>query len=298
MPEKSLNNTHQGSAKTAEKARQLKTALFFDCHNHTRNSPDSKCEIHDLCKQAIKNGLSGIAITDHCDVQFRNIRDILTPIKKSLEAAEQMKLLYKDSLVVFRGVEIGEAIWEPSYSEKILKLGEYDIVLGSVHSVRYNGYTDSCADINFTEMNGELRDDFLHKYFEDLLDLVKSFDFDVLTHLTYPFRYIIGKYGIKADISRYYPQIENILKEMINRRIALEVNTSCLLSGYDELMPNTEILKKYRTLGGELITIGSDSHMPQKVGKDFGRARDMLLDIGFKYAYYYVNRKPVKYALI
>ena len=60
-----------------------------------------------------------------------------------------------------------------------------------------------------------------------------------------------------------------------------EVNTGSLYKGFDFPHPHTIILKLYKDLGGEIITIGSDAHKPQYLGYGFDKAEAILKQCGF-----------------
>jgi len=132
---------------------------------------------------------------------------------------------------------------------------------------------------------------FLDAYFNDVLTMVDFADFDILAHLTCPLRYIVGKYKIDIELSRYADKIETILKKIIKKGIALEVNTSSLVLTGD-FMPSIEIIKKYYDLGGYLITLGSDAHIAGNASFGFVEAIETIKRIGFKNIYYYQKRKP------
>jgi histidinol-phosphatase (PHP family) len=61
-----------------------------------------------------------------------------------------------------------------------------------------------------------------------------------------------------------------------------------------ELLPNETLLRRYKELGGELITVGSDAHIPSDVGKDVDTACELLKEIGFRYITVYKNREPIQ----
>lgn len=259
----------------------------FDCHTHTCYSHDSDCDPKDSLRKAKECGLGGFAITDHCDIEFCEKSDVITAIKQSTDSARKI-----DGFSL-AGVEIGEGIWQKEKTKEVLSNISFDIVLGSVHAVRYKEYTMPYSKIDFSAFSSEETEEYVGTYFNDVLDMIKTTDFDVLSHLTCPLRYICGKYGIKVDLSKYNDKIETILQEIIKRKIALEINTSCLGSDYDFLMPNLEIVKSYKELGGHLLTLGSDAHKAERIGYGFDYALGKLSDLGFENIYYYKNRKPV-----
>ena len=61
---------------------------------------------------------------------------------------------------------------------------------------------------------------------------------------------------------------------------------------YGRPVPNIEHLKLYRDMGGELITVGSDSHKGADIGTGIDEALKILKEAGFKYVASYEARKP------
>ena len=84
--------------------------------------------------------------------------------------------------------------------------------------------------------------------------------FDVLAHITYPLRYIIGDYGREINLDRFQPLIDKLFYTIIRKGIVLEVNTSGLRQKINATLPDEELLRRYYGLGGRLVTIGSDAH--------------------------------------
>jgi len=268
-----------------------------DCHCHIRFSHDSECDEEELVKKAVENGFGAVAITDHCDVQYADTLDLEGLIGGSVKASLEMKDKYRKDIRVLCGVEIGEGLWNPEITERILALADYDIILSSVHAVRYEGYTRPFSGINFTEMTEKQISEYIKVYFEDMLELVQNCDLDVLPHLTRPTGYICGKYGIKFSLEPYKDQIDAILKEMIKRHIALEINTAPV-GGIVGLTPGEDVIARYRDLGGYLITLGSDCHRAEHTGVYFEKALETVRRLGFPDLYYYENRIPIPYRII
>lgn len=91
--------------------------------------------------------------------------------------------------------------------------------------------------------------------------------------------------------------IFHILKRIIQKEIALEVNASGINSFYGKLMPALEILKLYKNLGGELIALGSDAHVPQNIANGFPETMKLLKETGFNAHFYYQSRQPQRVSL-
>lgn len=244
----------------------------------------------------MRQKLAGIAITDHCDVEYAHQMDVKTPILQSVQTAVRLNEAYGAQLQVFRGVELGEALFYPNVATEVLQQCAYDVVIGSVHAARWKT-TVPYSHLDFTTMDPLQVTDYLHTYFNDVLETAEMVDFDVLAHLTCPLRYIVLKYGCAADLTPHAAQVEQILKTIIQRDIALEVNTSATCATEVRTLPDMEIVRQYYALGGRKITLASDAHAATRVGCGFENAATQLRRIGFNTAFYYRNRTAVPYAL-
>lgn len=270
---------------------------FVDSHIHTKYSHDSTCEPMAHCAAAAERGLVGLCITDHCDLEYAYKMDVVTPIVESVNEATACNKAHSGKLAVYTGVEYSEAIWDMETYGKMISAAAYDAVLGSIHAVKYKDYTVPYSHIDFSAMTTEDVRGYLHAYFREMKEMMCRCDMDVLTHLTCPLRYIVGKYGVAVDMSEYDGEIEEILRLAIEKHLALEINTSGIGSFYGEYMPYESILRTYRAMGGYLITLASDAHTADRVGNGFAEAARMLKGIGFTNAYYYKQRMPIPYAL-
>ena len=264
--------------------------LVADMHTHSQNSHDSQCKIEDMCFSQIERGTKIFAVTDHCDVFSYKDYDIYTPISNSADTARTLNEKYGGKCLILSGVEISEGFWYNNEYEKIHSLLPYDVILGSVHCVKFKDFEMPYSKIDFSKFTSELIYNYLDCYFNDIITMLNTTDFDILAHITCPLRYITGKYGIKVNLSVFDSKITEILKTIINKGIALEVNTS----GYAVLkgsIPDKEILKKYFDMGGYLITLGSDAHIAENASYCFDNAIENLKEIGFKNIFYYKERK-------
>ena len=260
-----------------------------DCHTHTQFSHDSVADPAGSVRMAKERGLLQIAFTDHCDVEFCADTDIGTPIVQSVAAAREQGAL--------AGVEMGEGLWMLSAAKAVLDSADFDIVIGSVHAVRYPNLRMPYSRIDFSAFDDGLLCDYLRVYFADVLELAQTGDFDVLAHLTCPLKYICGVYGRRVSLAAYAETIDAIFDTIIARRIALEVNTSGVGTALGQLMPDVPLLRRYRERGGQLLTLGSDAHTPERVGVGFREAIAALGEIGFTQAYYYKKRAAVPYEM-
>lgn len=254
---------------------------MYDLHIHTLHSPDSKQTLGEICESALQKGLQGIAICDHVDMWFSEKLNTPAEIAACMEDVRHARGIYGDRLDILQGVEMAEYLHDPKNADRILALGELDVILGSVHSVAFEDIDDSYSRIDFSSMPEEKIVRFMKKYFFHISEMIEKTDFDVLSHLTCPLRYINGKYGRNLDVRVFEKEILSIFDEIIHRDIPLEINTSGLGSFYHQYMPDVSLIRDYKAMGGRLVTLASDAHVPQNVGNAFSEAKTVLQDLGF-----------------
>ncbi len=272
---------------------------IYDSHAHTVNSHDGGQTMQELCLAAMEKGLCGIAVTDHADMWFYESDNTYARIKNCIEQVHEMQKLYKNQIELLLGVEMGEYLYSPQHGETIMELAEYDIILGSVHSVFYEDWTDSYSRLSFDKETTQMKKiiGFMHEYFTQMTNMTEHTDIDTVSHLTCPLRYINGKYKRGLDISQFNKEITHILSVMIERNLALEINTSGINSELGDFMPEYNIVKKYYDMGGRLITIGSDAHISKNIGNGWAEAIQMLKAAGFSCYHYYKKRIPFEVSL-
>lgn len=258
---------------------------IYDLHTHSNNSFDGHHSCVLLCEHAVQNGAKGIAITDHLDIDSPDF-DVRMFSTNQFVDTFSVKKTFEKELEVYQGIELGQGIFRKELSENILSSFNYDIVLGSIHNL------ENVKDFYFLNYNEYDVDKLLSDYFKAEKKLVEWNKCDVLAHLTYPLRYICGKYKMKVDLSKYDDIISEILELLIKNNKALEVNTSSLYNYHNDFMPCESIVKKYFDMGGKYVTVGSDSHYCYSVCSNLNAAYTMLYKCGFRYTTVYRKREP------
>ena len=275
--------------------------MLCDCHIHSNFSCDAdKTEsnsVDSICSIAVECGFDAIAITDHfeTDLMFDGFEPMLD-FDGVREAVMEAKVKYDGELDVIYGIEFAQALHMKEKSEEILDKYNFDFVLGSVHAIY--GMTDF-----FHAEYDKLSDSELLKMFDTYLkeqyEMIEWGRFNSLAHITYPDRYYSGA-GKGALLNMQEREIEYFdaaLKLIIKKDIALELNTSGLRKALGRTLPDEKLLKYYRQLGGKLVTVGSDSHRAEDLGKNIKDAHTMLRDCGFNSTVYYKNGKAIEGAL-
>lgn len=266
-----------------------------DMHTHSEHSHDSQCKMEDMYNAQMAKGTAHFAVTDHFDVGSGPAEEILSNIKASYDEACRLNEKHGNECIL-KGIEISEGIWGREDYKKAIDLLPYDVVIGSVHRVSYKSITDAYSREDFSSLTADELTNFMHKYFADMQEMVRTLDFDILAHLTCPIRYIEGRYKIKLSLEPFDDEINAILEGIIKRGIALEVNTSSL-NVINEFFPPRQIIKRYREMGGCLVTIGSDAHVAQNAAAGLDEAVATLREAGFDSIYCYRKRKPCRIEL-
>ena len=266
---------------------------MINTHIHSKYSCDSTEDIDRICRFAISKGLTGIAITDHVAVWRYGDTFDKTDLVSCKNDIIKLREKYKGKLKILFGMEISEYHYNPSFVEKAFSVGDYDVVLCSLHddiSITTQNLKLHYIENDFTKYSSEEILAIVKRYYEMLKDAVSTYDYDVVAHLTYPLRYICVRDKIDFDFNLVIEDIIGILKIIIKRNKALELNTSNAQDGF--FMPNESILKLYKEMGGELITLGTDAHVAKNVDKGLKEGKELLKKCGFTKYYYYENRQP------
>ncbi|MBQ6420286.1 MAG: histidinol-phosphatase HisJ family protein [Clostridia bacterium] len=271
--------------------------MLYNCHVHTKHSHDSVAEPMEMCRAAAAKGLAGIAVTDHCDCEYTDRIDMYGVIEASVRDAGRCKQAFAEKLTVLQGVEVGDALFDLPFAKWLIASLPFDVVLCSVHAVRYPGFTQPFSTIDFSAPDAPDPEQYLRQYFIDLYETPDLIDFDILSHLTVPLRYINGKYGRNADLSPHLPQIERILKKLIALDKTLEFNTSDAIGDAPLFMPDETVLRMYLDLGGKHFSLGSDAHVPENIDRGLQAGAGLLKKLGVEEICYYEERERITYPL-
>ncbi len=273
--------------------------IAYDSHVHTSFSTDSDTLMEQMVLQGIQNGLEGITFTDHMDYHFPltysnwQTPDGMPPftfdVDRYLSCLSGLKEKYHEKIDLFYGVEIGlkKDAWQENVA--LSRNPSFDYIIGSIHLVDdmdpyYPEYWES-----FEEKKG------LFRYFETTYENLRSLGdlkIDTLGHLDYivrysPSGYKLYSYHLFSDI------IDEILKLLIGQEISLEINTSGYKNGGPMPNPGEEIIRRYKELGGERITFGSDAHTTDLLSGRFDDVEKIAKKTGFRHYTTFVKRKPV-----
>ncbi len=254
--------------------------FLCDYHTHTHYSFDGAPDAtHDaMCRRALEIGLSDIAFTDHCDINGE-VEGLYT-LYHATEAFAEMQAVkekYKGRLNVVCGIELGNATQYPAEAAAVLAAHPYDFVIGSLHNLR--GVPDFCM-LKYDMMTEPHIASLFDRALDETIDMVEHTDgLTTVGHITYMHRYVTLAQK-KLDFKPFYDKLTHLYRIIIDRDLALEINVSTLWKGLGIAMPTMELLKLYRDCGGRLVTVGSDAHAPETLGKAIRKGYALLRTVG------------------
>lgn len=253
-------------------------AFKMDFHVHSDFSPDSQTPMVEMIEHAIEIGVTDLCFTDHIDLDYDLSvpqGDWLFDQKAYFQSIETYRKRYP-SLKIYAGVELG---LQPHLGKRYMELlqpYDYDFIIGSTHTV-------SGHDLYRKEFfNSQTPLSAIRTYYEELLKSIEGFNgYQVIGHLDLYTRY--DARTRKVLFKDYFDWVEVLLKKLIELGKGIEVNSGGFRYQLEDNNPSRELLKLYKELGGEVITLGSDAHGPEALGYRYEDNIELLKSLGFQY---------------
>jgi len=224
---------------------------ILDTHVHSKFSIDGHSTVEEMVLSAIEKGVGVLCFTEHVDYDPADHGYGFFDFESFSAAIERARDLYSGKIEILKGIEFSE----PHLHERELELcnaRDFDFILGSVHFV-VNEATVEGREVPVAEI-----DAVYERHYLETLAACRRGGFDSLAHIDVPARFL-------AERREPVALIEEILKTMVAKGIALEVNTWCLRKGQAEGSPTAAIMKAYAACGGRFVTMGSDAHCARDV---------------------------------
>ena len=261
---------------------------MFDYHIHSDFSADCKTPMERTIEEAIRKGLSEICFTEHIDYDYPDTSIVFEfDLEAYDEKVAEMQRKYGEQLTIKKGVEIGVQPHQLDMYKALLEKEYFDFVICSMH-------TTEKKDLHSGEFfEGKTQEEAYQVYYEELLYCVKHFkNFQVLGHLD-----LAKRYKRQESEKDFHDIIGEIFKEIIPAGKGIELNTSGKRYGLKNGMPSEDILKLYKKLGGEIITLGSDSHVETTLAYEFKESLELLRSLGYNYVSTFEDKKPIFHSI-
>ena len=239
-------------------------------------------------KRSINLGIRGLAFTDHFDVDAPgdNNRFNFDP-QEQQKQIDELRLKFPLSEIL-KGIELGLQSGSLDKAKTLAGSYSFDSIIASIHFI--NGEDPYHGDFYFRNSPKEA----YKKYILNMYECVSNFpSFDILGHFDYIVRY--SPYKEKSlTMKEYGDELDAVLKVLASNGKALEINTNT----YRERGGRTPVLDKsvlirFRELGGEFISMGSDAHDTDRIGENFEPFTAFVKSCGFGYITHFKGRKNV-----
>ena len=244
--------------------------MIVDYHMHLRDSQERIAHTADavepFVETAAEHGVDEIGFTEHV-YYFRQTRP-LWELPYQTERCVYDLDAYVDAVVeakrrglpVKLGLEVDYAGGWQDELDAILEPYPWDYLLGSVHWIDGLAVDSSPNAGVWAEWPVE---EVWRRYFEALAELAASGHVDVLAHPDLP--KIFGRRPERIE----YPPLAGV---------ALEISTNGRYKPVGELYPDLELLHA----AGLPVTLASDAHVPENVGRDFELALELARAAGYE----------------
>jgi len=258
-------------------------------HVHSSFSPDSTTPPEAQLQAAEQLGLPEICFTDHIeryDVAYEdfvpNVRSYVTHIRR----------LHSDSVRIKLGAEAGMKDYQSDQSKLCGLLGgeSYDFVIASLHFV--NNYSPFMPEF-FT---GHTPKTIFPMYVSALYQAVQGFDvsyWDCVGHIDFMTKGVHGWRDPRMCYRDAADELDTLFRFLIENGKCIEYNTASYAAIPHLSLPGADWLRRWKELGGEYITIGTDAHTPDRMGLRLQEALDMIKTTGIRYYATFEKHEPV-----
>lgn len=263
---------------------RLPTQPLVDCHFHAEHSCDSDTPLAVFCQRALQLGFSHLCPTEHADFDPQDMGYNYLNMQAYSRAFGTCQEQFDGQIALLKGIEIDH---QPRFDAEVrafLARHSFDFVVGSVHYA--DGLYAGDALLNAYDLDTAYR-----HYFDAVRKTAASGLFDVVGHLDVLKRYATPRWGT-FDPHRYADAIDAVLCAAVETGTGLEINTSGLRQSPVETFPGLETLRRYRQLGGEVLTLGTDAHREADLGKNIPDALALAQAAGFRAVAVFVERQP------
>lgn len=258
--------------------------MTFDYHVHTPMCGHARGTMEESVESAVRKGFSEIGIADHLPLLYTE--------DPTLSMSQEDLPLYVDAVLElkdrFHGrieVRLGiEADYYPATCgevERMLEAHPFDYVIGSVHMLGDWIFDDPRQEKRYGDVD---IDELYVEYLEAEKEMVATGLYDIVGHAD-----LVKKFDKRASVD-LVPHYRDLLSRMKEVGVCFEVNTAGLRWPVGEIYPEPDFVR----LGAEMgvpVTLGSDSHCPEDVGRDFGLALELLRESGYAEAATFKDRK-------
>jgi len=256
---------------------------MIDYHIHTKLCNHARGVMSTYVKRAIEKGLKEVCFLDHLTLSEPGNRLSMTPgeVPFYFQAVQKLKHNYNGVIDIKVGLEVDFSPANTDFVEEIIETFSFDVIGSSIHFPGNIDIVNSRSDWK----QGRFDTDYVYQlYFSQFKTMLEYDYFDVICHLDLP-----KKFGRKP-IKTFDKEFDEIITLIKDKDLTVELNTSGYNHPVSEAYPATGIIKKCHKAGVRM-TLGSDSHHPNHVGRHFDRAFALLRSAGYTHLASFTERR-------
>lgn len=260
-----------------------------DYHIHTTLCNHAGSGMEAYIKKAVSKGFKEICFLDHLTLTEPGRHLSMTPGEAPLyfNAVQNLKWRYDGVISIKAGLEIDFNPLHVDLCRKISESYAFDVIGSSLH---FPAGTDVVSRRSEWS-RGEKDSDYIYGIYLESLDKMLDYDyFDIICHLD-----LVKKFGGKPSRS-FQNEFDSIIDKIGRKRLAVEINTSGYSHPAKEAYPSFDIIKKCFESGVE-ISLGSDAHDPEGIGRNYDIVLPLILEAGYRQLSVFTKRKRFGIAL-
>ena len=265
---------------------------LMDLHSHTTRCCHATGSMEAYVQRAMELGLADFGVSDHSHWMLRSTGKRYAMLAHELDSyvadVQRLQSTFNSTGARPFHVRLGmEMDFIPSrvpLARDIQARYDWDYVIGSVHNVGFEKLQEPELYDNWSI------DDVCELYFHHVGLMVRERYCDIVGHLDLP-----KKMGHRpaAGLLHY---IEPLIPDLLAAGMAVEINTSGLDNPAQEFMPGWDVIAALAQAGVPL-TLGSDAHAPQQVGRHFTQALAGLRQLGVRELVRFERRQKIRVPL-
>ncbi|RJP84181.1 MAG: histidinol-phosphatase HisJ family protein [Desulfobacteraceae bacterium] len=248
---------------------------MIDYHVHTSLCNHANGAMDQYIQNAVAAGLKEICFLDHLTLHKNGRAQSMSPddVPFYFHAARQLAYEYKHQILVKVGLEVDFDPENADQAQEIIRPFDFDVIGGSVHFIGdVNIVSSKDASVREKQSIDEICEQYLER-----LDQMISLDFaDIVCHLD-----VVKKFGRRPS-AVFEKKFDDILSKISYSNLTVELNTSGYSQAAKEFYPGAALLKKCHDRNIP-VTIGSDAHSPDQVGRHYDKAMNLLLTTGYRH---------------
>ena len=267
--------------------------MLADYHMHCAPySPDARDSMEEMARGALRRGMTHICVTNHLEncTQSPEFPDQFPPFEDWAALASEHQAVrerFRGRLDVRLGAEVGAPHYLPEEGARIYARPELDFVIGSVHNLRH---ARDFYYLSYPEDFENFRP-AVEQYLDEYILMSRSGMCDVLGHIGYMQKYM-ARQGKGFDMMIFEERLRALFASCVDQGVGIEINTAALSDKLKNFLPQPEVVRLYRECGGEIVTVGSDSHRAADAGQGVRDGYELLRTLGFKYVCLYKGHRP------